>query len=144
MLREANQSTKTLTSIINDLLDFSKLERGDMRIEKAAFNLEDTLLEVCDAYAPRFKEKGLDFSVDIDPSLPQWTIGDANRLKQVVRNFVSNAYKYTPTGRVMVKASLVEVRDDGKVSVKIRVIDTGNYTLHLSTSLLAYNELAKT
>lgn len=126
MLQEANKATKTLTTIINDLLDFSKLERGEIVIEKSAFNLEAALFEVCDAFVSRFKEKGIHFSVNIDPSLPQWTVGDTNRFKQVVRNFVSNASKYTEKGEVSVNATLDEVREDGKVSVKISVMDTGN------------------
>lgn len=125
MLKEADQATKTLTTIINDLLDFSKLERGQIHIQKTDFNLVEAIVDVCDAFAARFKEKGLTFSVDIDPSLPQWTVGDAGRLKQVVRNFVSNAFKYTSEGSVSVRARLVNVEDDGKVMVQIYVKDTG-------------------
>ncbi|KAG2181921.1 hypothetical protein INT43_006846 [Umbelopsis isabellina] len=125
MLKEADQATKTLTTIINDLLDFSKLERGQIRIQKSAFNLVEAIIEVCGAFDVRFKEKGIAFTVDIDPSLPQWTVGDCDRLKQVFRNFVSNAFKYTFRGRVTASATLVNVEDDGKVIVKIAVKDTG-------------------
>lgn len=125
MLKEADQATKTLTTIINDLLDFSKLERGQIHIQKSDFNLVVAIIEVCDAFAARFKDKGIAFTVDIDPSLPQWTVGDCDRLKQVFRNFVSNAFKYTTQGSVIAKAALVNVEDDGKVMVKLSVKDTG-------------------
>lgn len=125
MLQEANQATKTLTSIINDLLDFSKLERGDIHLQKTSFNLQDAIQEVTQAFVPRFKEKQIGFSVKFDPSLPKWTIGDANRIKQILRNFVSNACKYTSKGQVSVDASLVEVHKDGNISVKVGVTDTG-------------------
>jgi signal transduction histidine kinase len=125
MLQEANQATKTLTSIINDLLDFSKLERGEIHLQKASFNLEDAIQDVTQAFAPRFKEKDLGFYVKFDPSLPKWAIGDVNRIKQVLRNFVSNACKYTSKGRVSVDASLIEVHEDGTISVKVSVTDTG-------------------
>jgi signal transduction histidine kinase len=125
MLQEANQATKTLTSIINDLLDFSKLERGDIRLQKSSFNLQDAIQDATQAFAPRFKEKQLDFSVKFDPSLPKWAIGDADRIKQILRNFVSNACKYTSKGQVSVNASLVEVHKDGNISVRVGVTDTG-------------------
>lgn len=125
MLQEANQATKTLTTIINDLLDFSKLERGEIQLEKASFNLEDAIKDVTQSYAPRFKEKNLDFYVKFDSSLPKWVIGDVSRFKQIVRNFVSNACKYTFKGQVSVDTSLIEVRDDGNVSVKVVIADTG-------------------
>ncbi|CAM0139216.1 unnamed protein product [Umbelopsis sp. WA50703] len=125
MLREADQATKTLTTVINDLLDFSKLERGQIHLQKTDFNLVEAVTDVCDAFTARFKDKGIAFTVDIDPSLPQWTTGDADKLKQVVRNFVSNAFKYTAEGSVSVRARLVNVQHDGTVIVQIFVKDTG-------------------
>ncbi|KAI8577345.1 hypothetical protein K450DRAFT_252734 [Umbelopsis ramanniana AG] len=125
MLQEANQATKTLTTIINDLLDFSKLERGEVHLEKASFNLEDAISDVTQSYAPRFKEKNLGFFVKFDPSLPKWAIGDVIKIKQILRNFVSNACKYTSKGEVSVNVSLIEVHEDGNISVKVGVTDTG-------------------
>ncbi|KAH8547846.1 histidine kinase-like ATPase [Umbelopsis sp. PMI_123] len=125
MLQEASQATKTLTSIINDLLDFSEIERGHIKLQNSPFNFESALTDVTHAFASRFKEKNLGLFVKFDPSLPKWAIGDSNRIKQILRNFISNACKYTSEGHVSVNSSLVKVDTNGKIYVKIGVTDTG-------------------
>ncbi|WP_341909856.1 response regulator [Polaromonas sp. YR568] len=120
-------SSDQLLSVINDVLDFSKIESGRLELEDEPLNLMATIEEACDISAPRAREKGLELLVDMGDELPAWVRGDVTRLRQVLLNFVNNAVKFTDKGQVIVSA---HVRDEGMAPagtalVEFRVRDTG-------------------
>jgi signal transduction histidine kinase len=121
MVRE---SADALMRIINDVLDFSKLEAEKMDFEDAAFDLPVVLRYAAEVCEPRANEKGLGLDVDIDAGVPQFVRSDAGRLRQVILNLLSNAVKFTNTGRVTLRASCV-ARTEESAMVCVEVCDTG-------------------
>ncbi len=117
-------SGESLLRIINDVLDFSKLDAGKMEIENAAFDLPFVLHYAAEICEPRAKEKGLALNVEIDPKLPQFVKADAGRLRQVALNLLTNAVKFTQTGRVELRTFCV-ARTDERVTLRVEVSDTG-------------------
>jgi PAS domain S-box-containing protein len=91
-----------LLSIINDLLDFSKLEAAKLRLNLQEFNLNQCIEDVIDLLAPQANAKGLQLAVLIDPNVPRQLIGDDLRLRQILTNLVSNALKFTDNGEVII------------------------------------------
>ena len=89
-----------LLSIINDILDFSKIEAGKMELVQSDYRLNALLNDVSNMISFKAKEKGLDFSADIDESLPNRLHGDRVRIRQIITNILSNAVKYTDAGYV--------------------------------------------
>ncbi len=117
-------SSDVLLGIINDILDFSKIEAGMLELERANFLLKDLLKKVYDMFIEEAQEKKLDFSIDVDPAIPAILIGDQLRLSQILINLVSNALKFTEQGKVNVKLTAIERRDEAML-VKFEVSDTG-------------------
>jgi signal transduction histidine kinase/ActR/RegA family two-component response regulator len=108
-----------LMTILNDVLDLAKIEAGKFDIETRAFDLRQTLTRTCDLWRPAAEEKGLRFSCDIAPEVPDWVRGDDARLRQILQNLLSNAVKFTAAGAVRLE---VAMRGD---AVLFSVIDTG-------------------
>lgn len=98
-------SGDALLSIISDILDFSKIEAGRFELELAALDLNDCLGGVLDLFAQQAAAKGLELVYGIEPTVPFGIYGDANRLRQIVANLVSNALKFTETGEVVLTVS---------------------------------------
>ena len=122
--RTCKQSVETLTSLINDILDLSKVEAGKMDIETIPFDLHSLLNNISSGAKAVAVRKGLRCSLVIHPDLPVWLEGDPTRLQQVLSNLLSNAVKFTATGEIIIRAG-VENANDHIVRVKIEVIDTG-------------------
>lgn len=117
-------SAEVLLTIINDILDISKMEVGKLLIHPALFDMRRTLDDVATLLAPRAFDKGIELIVRYAPGAPQRVIGDAVRLRQILTNLIGNAIKFTATGHVLVQ--VVEMsRIDGKATVKFSVTDTG-------------------
>ncbi|KAF1963424.1 two-component sensor protein histidine protein kinase-like protein [Byssothecium circinans] len=114
----------TLLSIINDLLDYSKLEAGKMNVMTMPLSLNETITEVVRALAYTNAERGLKTieQLDLDPEL--LVMGDPVRLHQILMNLLSNSYKFTPRGSVTVRAT-VDNESDSWIDVTCSVIDTG-------------------
>ncbi|WP_227429864.1 GAF domain-containing hybrid sensor histidine kinase/response regulator [Psychrobacter sp. I-STPA6b] len=91
-------STEHLMAIINDILDLSKVESGQMSIDSIAINLSDLVQEVSALFAPRAKQKQVTINVSYDKALSPYVMGDPVRLKQILSNLVNNAIKFTPAG----------------------------------------------
>lgn len=115
---------ETLLSIINDILDYSKLEAQKVQIEQIPFNLVDLLNNIVEINWHRSKEKGNKLQIDLDTSIPAFLEGDPTRLVQVINNLVSNAVKFTKNGQITLKAGVVD-RTHSHVEVKFEVIDNG-------------------
>jgi signal transduction histidine kinase/ActR/RegA family two-component response regulator len=115
-----------LLVIINDILDFSKIDAGRVELEAAPFVLKTALGDVVELFDESAKEKSIDLHFDFDSQLPRTLVGDPARLRQIVRNLVGNAVKFTAEGSVTLRVRPIEeAQTDGKVLLRIEVIDTG-------------------
>ena len=122
-LTKIDNASQHLLSIINDILDLSKIEAGRLRLEDSDFNLSAVLNNVASVISPAAQEKGLAIEIDRD-AVPDWLRGDAVRLRQALLNFAGNAVKFTDKGRVMLSALLLKDDDEGFL-VRFAVADTG-------------------
>lgn len=98
-------STGVLLAVLNDVLDFSKIEHGEIVLEKSAFFVRTIIQNVVDLMRPQFNAKGLKFTILIDPDVPTQVQGDPARLQQVLYNLVGNALKFNRSGEVTVMVS---------------------------------------
>ncbi len=96
------RSGEALLAIINDILDFSKIEAGRLELQQEAFELASLIEEAAGLIAPRAHQKNIEFLSDVAHDVPQWIVGDAGRLRQVLLNLVGNAIKFTDQGEVMI------------------------------------------
>ncbi|MEN6541367.1 response regulator [Parvibaculum sp.] len=120
------RSGDALLSIINDILDYSKIEAGKVELEEAPFDLRGTLEGVCELLSPRAFEKGLEIVSEVEPSVPLRLQGDETRIRQVLINLVGNAIKFTDRGGVLLRARVeAESAADRKARIVIEVEDTG-------------------
>ena len=117
-------SSSTLLNVLNDSLDYSKIEAGKMRLAVDEFDLRPVFQRVGKLFVPRAAEKKLTLEVQFDSHLPDRVKGDADRLAQVVSNLVSNAIQFTQSGMVRVVVLLTS-RDVSLVGIRIEVEDTG-------------------
>ncbi|PAU95121.1 hybrid sensor histidine kinase/response regulator [Aliifodinibius salipaludis] len=117
-------SAKTLLSLINDVLDFTKIESGKIEFENVAFNLRDLLNGVLESFRFTAEKKDVPLYLDFDDKLPETIAGDPNRLTQILNNLVSNAVKFTEEGSVGVVVELKE-RNEGKLNIQFTITDTG-------------------
>ncbi|MDP4033038.1 MAG: ATP-binding protein, partial [Pseudorhodobacter sp.] len=117
-------SGEALLVIINDILDYSKIEAERLTLHPEPFDLERTIHEVAMLLQPRARAKGIDLMIDYDMFLPTRFIGDPGRIRQVLTNLVGNAVKFTDQGHVLVRVVGPEGAD-GAQQVHITVEDTG-------------------
>lgn len=122
--RTIGESGTLLLSIINDVLDFSKIESGELKTEQIAFNLKQHMQEAVDVVSPLAHLKGLSIDLYIDPSLPTRIVSDPLRIKQIVMNLVSNGIKFTEQGGITIRTEPSQLKN-GQPSLLTRVIDTG-------------------
>lgn len=118
----------TLLSLVNDILDLSKIEANQLQLEKIEFNLVDTIEESVEIYALKAAEKGVELICNVDPTIKPVRIGDPSRLRQILLNLISNALKFTEKGEIVISA--IDSRQDtgGRVDadfIEISVSDTG-------------------
>jgi PAS domain S-box-containing protein len=122
-------SSETLLSLINDILDLSKIEAGQMEIEQIPFNLRDVVEGVAEILSLRAQDKRLEFNCYIEPCLPDYVKGDPTRLRQILINLVGNAIKFTETGEVSITVESMPTTNDNLQEDKFRlhfvVSDTG-------------------
>ena len=129
-LEEAQENAKdivnasdTLLEIVNGILDISKIEAGKIEIINTPYNAPETFEELAKLITPKMKEKGLDFTYNIAPDLPETLFGDHANIKKVVTNFLSNACKYTDRGYVHYEVNCVNT--DNVCKLIISVEDSG-------------------
>ena len=123
-LDKIHSSATLLLRIINDILDISKIEAGKMAIETSPFRVESVLDNIRDMILPRTQEKGLEFTVVSDDSVPEMAIGDSLRISQVLLNIAGNAVKFTSTGSVTVSCRAREISDE-QLRLDFNISDTG-------------------
>ncbi|AFY72166.1 integral membrane sensor hybrid histidine kinase (plasmid) [Thalassoporum mexicanum PCC 7367] len=123
-LSTMRNSTQSLMLVINDILDLSKLEAGQMQLELKRFKLNDCVEGVMELMAGQASQKQLEMAIYIAPDVPLHLVGDAYRLRQVLTNLVSNAIKFTEKGVIKTTLKLGYVTAD-TVEVRFEVSDTG-------------------
>jgi two-component system sensor histidine kinase/response regulator len=119
-----NTSGEALLAVINDVLDFSKIESGEMELEAQYFNLYETIEDVIDLFALKAAAIGIDLLYLIDDNIPEHIIGDSFRIRQILINLINNAIKFTHHGEVFLKVKQTPSAD-GKLMLRFEVRDTG-------------------
>lgn len=117
-------STEVLLIMINDILDYSKIEAGRIELESVPMNLNAMVTEVMDLEAIRLKEKGLELLIKYDSKVPSDVVGDPVRIRQIVANLVSNPVRFTSRGQVILSVIAEETTPD-EIRFRILVKDTG-------------------
>jgi signal transduction histidine kinase/CheY-like chemotaxis protein len=117
-------SSENLLNIVNDILDYSKIEAGNLVLKNKAFQLTTMLNDVELMFAPLIQEKSLKLFLSTDKRIPEFVKGDPERLRQILINLVSNAIKFTNAGNVSVMVKLIEEKND-IIKTKFIVSDTG-------------------
>ncbi len=138
VLRESHEETivtysesirtagKTLLGLINDILDFSKIEAGKMDIINVDYSVASLLNDLVNMVQVKATDKGLKFNLDVDRNIPVILNGDEIRIKQVITNILSNAFKYTKEESITFKAGYEKIEDDeDSINLIISVTDTG-------------------
>jgi signal transduction histidine kinase len=123
-LQKANQAGSTVLRILNDVLDYSKLEAGRLSLELVPFRLSEVLTTVVDMFLPRAEAKGLKLSCEIATGIPDEQQGDPSRLGQVLINLVGNAVKFTAAGDVTLRVAS-DPGDAYPGRIRFSVADTG-------------------
>ncbi len=119
-----NTSASSLLSLINDILDYSKIEAGELTLENIFFKLDDVLKQVFDIFRFRAGGKGLDLDIQIHPAIPSCLKGDPVRLRQVLINLVANAIKFTESGKVTIRVQIASESETDLI-LRFQVTDTG-------------------
>jgi signal transduction histidine kinase/CheY-like chemotaxis protein len=119
-LEAVTDSGQHLLSLLNDILDYAKLESGKIELETIVFNPARTIQSIAELCSPRAHEKGLEIGVVIGTNVPRDVAGDDGRLRQIVLNLVSNAVKFTPSGGVLIR---LEAPISGRLQISVE--DTG-------------------
>lgn len=118
-------SGNTLMAMLNDVLDYSKIESGKMELDIHPFALRTVLDEAVALFRPRILEKGLELNVSVEESIPPMLLGDSRRLIQILVNLIGNAIKFTNTGKTSVTVQLGVEDADNRIWLNFRVKDTG-------------------
>jgi two-component system sensor histidine kinase BarA len=130
LLALQRQSARTLLALVNDVLDFGKLEAGQLRLERRPLDPRAIVFEANELFSMQAFAKGVELSSSCNPDVPQTVFGDALRLRQIVDNLVSNAVKFTDKGGVHVHLSAdppggATAGDPGVRTLRIEVVDSG-------------------
>ena len=123
-LQTIRKSSAHLLALINDVLDFSKIDAGKLELETAPFDLEEAVFDVMDMLSPLAAQKHIDMTFYYADNVPVHVIGDALRFKQILTNLISNAIKFTPDGEIIVRVRM-EHDDIGQCLLHFSVQDSG-------------------
>ncbi len=118
-LLRVQRNGMALLSLVNDLLDVSKIEHGEFDLDERTYDIQALVDDVLDALAARAAQKNLELRAHVDAEVPAWLRGDPNRLRQVLMNLMGNAVKFTPRGAVTLYVAVAGER------LELRVVDTG-------------------
>lgn len=123
-LKTLKFSAENLLVLLNDILDFTKIEAGKITFEEIDFNLSDLIGSIKNSFLPKAEEKEISIRINIGNNIPKYIMGDPARLAQVLNNLVSNAVKFTDAGNVDIKVLLI-AQHKSEVDLKFEVADTG-------------------
>ena len=124
LLGKIKIASKSLLSLINNILDLSKIEASELKIECAPFSLQRLLHDVCELGSVQSDAKGIAFELDVQENIPAVLEGDVNRLHQVLLNLLTNAIKFTEVGMVRLKVSM-DAKGDKVARLRFEVSDSG-------------------
>ena len=123
-INQIKEAGRSLLTIINDILDFTKIESGRMDVNEVKYEPMSIVYDVANIVMTRLKEKDVELILDVSPDLPSELYGDSIRIKQVLLNLLNNAAKFTARGRITMKMNYVETAPD-EIEMRISVEDTG-------------------
>jgi len=123
-LTKVYRSSRALLGVLNDILDYSKIEAGHLEIESIDFDLDDLLKQLGDLFTAQVDEKGLEMFFELDHDTPSMLVGDPLRLSQVLNNLVSNSIKFTESGEIFIKSEILKQTKDN-VFMRFTVRDSG-------------------
>ncbi len=118
-----NESGETLLDLLNDILDLSKIEVGDLELERVGFDIRELISSACDTWRVQAEDKGLKFALSLDGMDRDFVSGDPVRLRQVLNNLLGNAVKFTAHGEILVRVE--QDAGEGEVITRIAISDTG-------------------
>ncbi|MFN3015162.1 response regulator [Vibrio coralliilyticus] len=124
LVSTATESGQFLLSIINDILDFTRMESNTLRLEHKPFNFRQCVENVVETFQPSAKVRSLDLNCILDGSVPANVQGDENRVKQILHNLIGNAMKFTKEGSVTIQVH-ADIHEGNQVKIVCKVIDTG-------------------
>ena len=119
------KSGASLLMIINDVLDFSKIESGQLKLDVAPFDLTEVVEDVAALLAPKFAEKNLELIIRVAPNIPDMLVGDNGRIRQLLINLLGNAVKFTETGHVFLEISGKPGNNGSTIGLGFSIKDTG-------------------
>ncbi len=125
LMEIAKTSAKTLLILINDILDYSRIEAGKMSLDKIAFHLGTVISETMSLFKPSAENAGLSMEVFFDKDVHDNLVGDPFRLRQIISNLLGNSIKFTNEGRIDISVKRVETQNDKDVKLEFAVKDTG-------------------
>jgi two-component system, sensor histidine kinase and response regulator len=117
-------SGRALLTVINDILDFSKIEAGKVELESSSISIRSLVDDVSRLVAIEAHAKNVEITANVDTAVPEWVMGDAGRVRQILLNLCGNAVKFTQQGEVAISAGVVE-RDLAKVTLRFEIRDSG-------------------
>ncbi len=123
-ISKIEKSGRHLLSLINNILDLSKINSGKIELENIKFDIKSMIKDVYDIFEHKVKDKGLKINIQIDKDIPLFLIGDPLRIKQILLNYVSNAIKFTDTGSIIISVRVIS-RSEEMVRLYFSVQDTG-------------------
>ncbi len=126
LARSIGRATEGLRMVLDDILDFSKIEVGRLEVNEGPFDVAEMAEDLGALFGGQARAKGIELRGDIDPDIPQWILGDALRVRQVLTNLIGNAIKFTAVGSVHVDVRALP-NGDGEVGrwIRVEVTDTG-------------------
>ncbi|MBN1462616.1 MAG: response regulator [Paludibacteraceae bacterium] len=123
-VKKTQNSANHLLQVINEILDFTKIESGKIELESTEFSLKSIIQDLCNYASINSLDKEIEVLLDNDPNIPNQLIGDPLRLKQILLNLISNAIKFTEKGSIIIKLSLIN-KTKNTCTIEFSVIDTG-------------------
>jgi len=123
-LSKIHSSSKGLLTVLNDVLDYSKIEAGKLELEEHLFSLPEVIGEVGSIFVEQAKQKGLELPIFLEDAVPSFLYGDSSRLRQVLINLIGNGLKFTEQGAVEITITLLGQTGD-RVQLKFAVVDSG-------------------
>ena len=118
------KSGESLVILVNDILDLAKVDAGKMSFNKHPFSLEESINDIFMLLDVKCQEKSLEFTKKLDPGIPKIILGDADRLRQIILNLISNAIKFTSKGKVSINIKIVKENAE-EITIEFAVRDTG-------------------
>lgn len=130
-----DKSGRQLLSIIDDILDITKIESGKLELFNSSYDFSSMINDMYLIVSPKIAEKGLDIILNINPNVPSWLYGDEVRVNQIIMNLIGNAIKYTDEGFIMIECDYEEI-DSDNINLIVSVRDTGRGIRNVKNSHL--------